>query len=206
MNVVADFQADLGRGIVDIVRSAGFEVPVNCDTETACTMYANLMFRSIPPQPRAVLSSVELLGRKLQPDVAEAISKIAACSLSGGNLNPYLSTNLHDPAFQDPLFNEWRVHHLHLDLADGAPARVPGFVRRSGELLFAFVTSSKMLFLDVGRHGEWCDKRFVEILHANWPDEIAPWRCDDVSDADVLDHRWARRGGLTILTVLGDGR
>lgn len=203
--VHADFQRDLAAEMSQIVAAAGFEVSADADTEDACVRYANLQLRSIGVRPRQVSHSAELVARTLRPDIAAALASIERKFTEGGNVNPHLSTNLHDPLYNDPLLNEWGVHHLHLDLPSGRPARRPGYVRRADQLLFVFVTPTRALFLDVGIHGEWPDKRFVEILHANWPDEVAPWRCDMVVGADVIDHAWARRCGLSIATVLSDG-
>jgi len=199
-----NFQRDLGRGLAEVLRAEGVTVPTDSTVDDVVLTYVNREWRRIAPRRRRTCWSRELVQRQLDPEIGEALNRIEAVSLRGESLTPYQSTRLVDPILGDALFNEWQIQHFHLDLPSGKPAR-PGFVRRTSDLLFAMVTPHAVLFVDVRPHDAFADKELFQIVHRNWPEVIAPWRCDEVSSASVHDHAWARKARVSILTVCDDG-
>jgi hypothetical protein len=200
-----NFQRDLGQGVADLLRAEGFTVPVDALIDDVMIMFVNSRFRYIPAARRPAVWSRELRARGgINRHVLQGVRRLEKASAAGLALGPFQSTTLLDGLFADKLFNEWRIHHFHLDLP-GGNATKPGFVKRAAELLFAMATPTELLLIDVRDHGAFADKQLFEIVHRNWPDAVVRWRLHGVSDADIIDHGWARKARLSIPTVLSDG-
>lgn len=80
---------------------------------------------------------------------------------TGKNLKPFLSKRL---ISIDPLFAQWNIRHFHL-----GNEIINGFIKRTGPLAFAKITSKGLYILGIAGHGEWSKKEFIQTAHANWP-------------------------------------
>jgi hypothetical protein len=116
--------------------------------------------RQIPQRPRCVIESGECAKHR---STHPAIDRIANELRIGGDLTPWLSDSIRrrkaDPK-ADLMFNDWQVTHLHLGEVFVAPDRV----KRSGDLLFAYITNEKAVLVDVQPHGSWTMQSLLRIL------------------------------------------
>ena len=123
----------------------------------------------------------------------------------GDDLRPHLSTLIRKPDLNDPLLNDWGVHHFHL----GTTLEPSGFVQRTGPLLFALVRPDDFHIIGVFEHGEWTRDDIVEVLHSNWPQVLARWRAGGVKRAgdpwNANRRKAFRKAGLYLPTETRDG-
>ncbi len=144
---------------------------------------------SCPPQSRAVWNALQ--------------EKIR----SGQDLNPHRSLGHASLRNPDGLLAEWGVHHFHLCLAPH-PTQ-PGFVKRSGPLLFGLVASDTFYAIGVFGHGtrSFADSDILEIIHRNWPELIARYKANGVTGgAWTAEQRTnLRRANANVMSVVSDG-
>lgn len=206
--VEADFWNDVPGQVGLLLTRVGYVPPSGATVDQMWCAYYNVMRREIQARSRTVEWSKELrTNTSLTSEERTALSIIEAKSIAGQNLNPHLSTLLVDTLYSDDLFNDWGIHHLHLDTPGAKPAREPGFLGRTGNLLFAFVTTKTIHFLDVRNHHAFADEVLAEILHTSFPTVIASWRAHMPGGTrpTTEERKEARKAGLTIPYQARDG-
>ena len=60
---------------------------------------------------------------------------------------------------------DWGLHHLHLT----TEMESDGFVKRTGDLLFAAFTDDDAYLIGIYPHGSWALKDLIEIVVRDWP-------------------------------------
>ena len=88
---------------------------------------------------------------------------------NGIDVNPHQSKNLFNYHVHDDLAYNWKIYHFHLafDKEDEY------FTKRTKEVLFAYITKDRALFLDVLKHPPhniFANKALLEIIDNNWND------------------------------------
>ena len=81
-------------------------------------------------------------------------------------------------------------------------------MKRTGPVLYAFLTDDRFLALGIDNHGEWSNPTLLEILHRNWPEELAACRLTDqvLGALETKDDIKAfRDAGVNGAVKLGDG-
>jgi hypothetical protein len=126
--------------------------------------YLNAHNRRIPiTARRAVHESRELsIPQEYEADY-EALKSLIS---SGGDLKPYLSRDIHKkkrPDKNDGLLNAWGIQHLHF--------RPEG----TAHILLCRITDTDVFVVQALPHDHdvWVDASLLQILHDNWPEEIA---------------------------------
>jgi hypothetical protein len=159
--VIDETESDL-RALIE--RDVG---PISASTDFLRALLDWLHFRarSIPQQPRAVIISPEV---EQQMGKYPAIAKIRNEISQGKDLGPWLSdsvrTKASDP-LADMMFNDWQIIHFHL----GTIFVGPNKVRRTRDVLFAFVAPDHAVLLDVKPHGRgtrapWAMQDLLRVL------------------------------------------
>lgn len=64
-------------------------------------------------------------------------------------ITPYLSRKINDKEYNDMLFNDWGIYHLHL----GTSFESDGFVKRTKNVLFLTKNRNEIYLIDVLPHG-----------------------------------------------------
>ena len=126
--------------------------------------YLNAHNRRIPiTARRAVHESRELsVPQEYEADY-EALKSLIS---SGGDLKPHLSRDIHkkkSPDKNDGLLNAWGIQHLHF--------RPEG----TAHILLCRITETDVFVVQALPHDHdvWVDTSLLQILHDNWPEEIA---------------------------------
>jgi len=199
-NLIIDFKADwvhylreIGLGACDLKFDKSRSVEEN-------TMrFLNAHNRRIPePSPRTVHESREL---SIPQEYEQDYSVLKGAIRSGGDLRPYLSRDIikkRKPDKNDGLLNSWGIQHLHF--------RPEG----TGHLLFCKITASNLFAIQVLPHDEnglWVNEQLIQILHDNWPEEIASGRLQGIpAEAHASDKRIELRGyNANFITTTKDG-
>jgi len=180
-------------------------------SEVVAHTYLNLIKRLIKPVPRIVLKAQNF---SCPPDLITGLTEIERKITCGEDLSSHLSRLLRKPTYNDPLLNDWGIHHIHL----GATTDSDGFVKRTGSVLFVRFDNTNAYLIDVLSHGSWSQQRLVKELHDNWPDSIKHFRLNGVlgqattfTDKDVAALRKANvntvvdLGGGVIYAPIGGG-
>jgi hypothetical protein len=209
-NTTINLFEDLWQHCADRIAKLGYTRPAPTgrpaheDAFRLLTQLHNALARRIVQRKRKAHWSSELKERVLPSGDLAALQRIERAVGAGEDLNPWLSMRITKLNGRDLLLYDWGIHHLHLGLVEV----LSGFRGRRDDVLFAKVTLDDLFFLDVGRHGEWAEDRFLEIMLADWPDLLAPYRTagrDLQPKLTVEERQEAREAGLLTMVELSDG-
>jgi hypothetical protein len=164
--VSVDFMADwhnlLAREIsaIDPAYASG-------SAEQLCHRWLNWRLRSIPARPRRIREAREFM---CPPARQGAFTQLRRKIRQGDDVAPHLSKGILKLDSNDALLNDWGIYHLHLGTALEKPPSP--FVERTREVLFARFDDDNAYLISVGVHGDWAQKRLLEVVHRNWPQTI----------------------------------
>lgn len=173
-----DLFSDLAEVFKIELNIFGCKIDPNKNPEDVIFEYFNVCKRLIYPIPRKVLVAAEYT---CPPEVMAGIKLIKKKIEKGENLIPHLSDKILEPEYNDPLLNDWGIYHLHLGTVDSK--QKPGFIERTGPLLFARFDGENAYFINVMGHGFWSDQKMIEVIDSNWPDIISGYRLPDGVDS-----------------------
>ena len=169
--------------------------------------FLNYYSRYLSECPRKVSFSKEFQYPK-DKDLKSGLETILKTVRDGGSLSRFLSRQtLIDKCFSryDAMLNEWNIYHFHL--SDKIVGN--GLVKRTRELLFAFVTDDSFYCIQIGDHDSFTDTALLDIIHNNWPSLLEPFTIrSDVKLESVLtkdERKTLRRKRVNAVATLSDG-
>lgn len=200
--VEMNFYEDWIEHLKEKLFSLGYGVSSTEKPQDISIKFFNLLKRIVDPVPRKVLVAKEF---SYPPEYDQIVKEIQEKVEKGQDLSPHLSKKLMDLDYDDPMLNDWGIHHLHLgNTTDGS-----GFVNRTGLLLFVRFEMEKAFFINVMPHGSWTKQNIITIIHNNWPDSIKMYRLNGIislepkiSDSDISK---LRRAGVQTFVQIDDG-
>ena len=178
------------------------------------TQYFYALSRMILPVPRTVYLSAEIREtlRNLNGGWASHVDVIRRHFEEGQSVRKFLSEKAQDTAFNDRLFNDYGIHHFHLE--DRMHRRKPHLVARSDYLLFAMVAESDVYFVDVARHPRdavaddygWARQELLQIINVNWPSLLKPFEMPGIEGAVLPDEqkKVLRQRNTNLAAKVGD--
>jgi hypothetical protein len=171
IDITADFLADWYEMQKAALCQMGY-VPSPDDTQDKISLaFYNLERRMISMNRRTVHQSRELTCPvEDRPGLNDVLKKAA----KGSDLRPHQSTKLLQADYDDALLNDWRIQHLHLGTAPHK--KMPGFMSRTGAVLYAYITAEEFFAINVLDHTAFAQQRLLQIIHRNWPKLIEPFR------------------------------
>ncbi len=201
-----EIQMDLNRDLLSMIKSGllsmGYSISLGDDDRIIKTKYFNAVRRRVSSKCRSVVMSKEFT---CPDEFKKALNDFVAKSSKGEDLNPHLSRRLLDIEYNDPMLNDWGIHHFHLSMATDPD----GFVSRSGPLLFAVVNDDKIYAIDIRSHGAWTEKNLIQIIHDNWPGLIKSYLINDIIDVSDIptdnEIGQLRKSGVNSFIKLSDG-
>lgn len=167
----------------------------------------NYYSRYLSECPRKVFFSREFQ-RPKDKNLDSGLEAILKTVRDGGSLSRFLSRQtLIDNCFShyDAMLNEWNIYHFHLsdEIAKNS------LVKRTRELLFAFVTDDSFYCIQIGDHDSFTDTALLDIIHNNWPSLLEPFTIrSDAKLGSVLtkdERKTLRKKRMNALTTLSDG-
>lgn len=203
LRIKLDFYSDWIQLLSAHLAAAGYPPASNEGARAISLRYFSLKRRLLTARPRTLFDSKQFT---CPPQHQVGLDAIKAKAQRGDPLWPHMSTRLADPDYNDLLLNDWGIHHFHLSTS--AHPRVPGFLARTGPVLFARATDSAFYLVDVMSHGDWARRRVVEIIRNNWPDLIAPCKLAGIASASPHTddhHRNMRKAHAMTLLHFDDG-
>jgi hypothetical protein len=197
-----DFYSDWIEELRQSLVNQGHQVVQSASGLDICKQYFGLLHRRITPQPRKVVVSQEL---KCPKEFEQQFDNFKVKVAQGDNLNPHLSRETKKP---DKLLNEWGIHHFHLNTI----VEADGFVKRSGPVLFALVTSDIFYCITIMEHGSkypevWSEQQIIEIIHSNWPILIEQYNSGFLTMDKVTrtERNQFRKSNVNTFVEVGDG-
>lgn len=179
-NVSIDAERDVLNHVKDILRNEGFRDANNLSDDDTLILYFNYHERVIPARRYQIIKSNAFL---CPPDLEQGLLSLESKLSRGESVNPHLSTKILDIEYFDYLLSDWGVYHLHLGTQPHP--RLPGFVKRTGPVLFARFTYDTAYFINVMQHGQWTCRDCVEIIHENWAQTINQSKLNSAFDISL---------------------
>lgn len=158
--------------------------------------YFYVVERMIPEIPRSVHFSSELSTNLTGMDSkwANFVQNIKQHFEDGRDVLKFLSKGALNARSQDGLLTDFGIHHLHLG---NKRSESETFVERSDYLLFVFIESSNVYFLDLRRHPNanipgdygWSDQDYLKIMQSNWPEVLRKYSLKRATGTIVSDEQ-----------------
>jgi len=168
-NLKADFQGDWVKFLREVgMPERGLKFDGSRTPEQNTMRYLNARRRIPIPTQRVVHESREL---SVPQEYKQDYFALKALINAGGDLRPYLSHDI--PKKKRPhkykndlLLNAWGIQHLHF--------RPKG----TGHILLCRITGEEVFVIQTLPHDRrkrdvWVETRLLQILHDNWPGQIA---------------------------------
>ncbi|OMD78255.1 hypothetical protein [Paenibacillus odorifer] len=137
-------------------------------------VYFNWTNRLISPAKRKVHYSKQF---KCPSKLKKGLNKLIRKIQNGDNLIPHQTRNLKKLRFNDGLFNDWGIQHLHIS----SEIEEDGFVKRAGDVLYVLLNDKNAYLIQIADHMSFAKQEMIKILHANWPEVIEPYRINALS-------------------------
>ena len=175
-----DFLNDLRNLIKSNLKLMGYSLPQNQELPPLMLYYSNITKRLIAPQKRTVKISKEICKDDLKLKKVDILkTKIE----NGDDINAFQSNKIkNNPMYQDKLFNDWEIHHIHFAK------------EKTKELLFVFFDQKNAYLIDIMPHENpelgiitWANSNLIQILHNNWPDLLIPYKMNSVTECGITD-------------------
>ncbi len=162
-------------------------------------LYQRYKCRIIDKKPRAVLEPKNLA---VPHTYLAAYQEIISDIENGEDLKKYQSRNLKKLDYDDDMLSHWGVQHFHL----GQTLENDGYVKRTGDLLFIHFSGTNAHILGFFNHGSWIDLDIIEILHENWPQELAVFKSgSNATPLTELEYKTLRKKHANVNITVKDG-
>jgi hypothetical protein len=155
--------------IVKYLHSFGLK-PVGSSTQEVLQSYFNFKHKFIQNRPRTVFMSQNLKEKAKKLNVEKILIIIEQKCIAGEDITSFLSKGIFRLDDHDHLLNDWKIHHLHLNLNKANPSDY--FYGRSNYLLFVHVTNDAVYFIDIREHNEnyvFAQRDLLRIIRDCWP-------------------------------------
>lgn len=178
LNFLSDFQELIGYELSNL----GHASQPDEDLDTVLIRYLNLLRRLPPVVPWTVKQSTDVANKSLPKEIRDGLKQFIKKAESGEDLKPYLSTQINDPDYADLMFYDGGIFHFHLGTTPHLKHK--GFIKRTGELLFAITEQSTatMYLIDTHPHkGGFTNQALLRIIEKNWSEILEPYTVYGVS-------------------------
>lgn len=161
----------------------------NRDFRSVYYGYFNLVYtKFVENKKREVLISEELKKKmKKIYKVKKLVKYMKSIIENGKDINNHLTRTIYNSQFDDMLFNDWNIRHIHLNEREETTNQ--GMKNnRSSLLLFAIFERDTCYFIDVRDHNEenlWGLINFLEILQYNWGKKFFKKISDDPKQVSI---------------------
>ena len=201
MNVVLkeNFKKDFADIWRDELESVGFDTS-SIEDKDIPFKYFTVVLRTIEKKPRTIYKAANFIcPAELQAGLTILEDKITR----GKSLFPHQSKSVNNLTSEDCLLYSWSIHHFHL----GETLETCGFIKRTGPVLFAYVTDDAFYMIDIKQHGAWSDKGLLQTLYDNWPSLLQGWKIDGKPEVNFNSKEIGklRKAHINAIVELNDG-
>lgn len=182
------------------IEELGFDTSSLTTSEDVLQSYCSYTYRLIEKRPRTIHKADTFTS---QTEVEKGLEWLEMKIEKGESVNPHLNSATKKDQL-DGLLYDWGIHHLHL----GETFSAPGYVERTGPVLFAIFRKDDVYFIDIRNHEGWSDKNLLEIVNRNWPELLSIYKMEGVmpeTSFDEKDIASLRKAGVNTFHELSDG-
>lgn len=183
------------------LQAAGYTPPVG--DEDAVRAYLNVQHRRVTQRPRKVHKANYAVPSELIAGEQQFLDKVAR----GDDLRPHQSTLLTNATFDDGMLNDFGIQHFHLGTGPH-PSR-PGFVERTGDLLYAVVKPDDFYAIGIYTHDDWAKLEPLDIMQDRFPDvfsgSVVKGAVDLASTPTDAEVKNLRKHNVNVITKRADG-
>lgn len=178
-----DLFNDLKNEIIKSIKSSGINISTKQNLRETLIDYLNLQSKFLEVKPRKVLIVPEL-----EKSIKEHYKKIELETIieytrKGQNLNIFLSAKIIELKYIDHLNSEWKIFHFHLGGIEKRHKPNKKFVKRSNNLLFAYIDNDYAVFLGIDKHeNAFANIKWLEILEKNFPFMLSKYKPIDMPE------------------------
>ncbi len=178
------------------------------DVWEALVAYLRVPHRSVRARPRTVHRSRELLARQLAPNVLAALQAVITELERGEDVNQRFTRKHFKADFNDRLYNDLGVHHLHLGPRDAALDKTGRHLMAGGgsDLLCAVFRTDDVYLIDVVDHEGFDQQDFAKVIYDNWKHLLGPamtgWRIGEKDALSGAVRAQARKAGLSTAVAI----
>lgn len=162
--------------------------------------YCSYTYRLIEKRPREIYKATSFA---CPAEVEIGLKWLEEKILKGESVNPHLNSATKKDKL-DGLLYDWGIHHLHL----GETFSAPGYVKRTGPVLFAIFRKNNVYFIDIRDHVGWSDKGLLDIVNENWPELLSIYKMEGVKPETSFDEKeitLLRKSGINTFHELSAG-
>jgi hypothetical protein len=201
-NIQIDFVSDWKEEMVKEMKEEGIQTSNTLSKDSLIIRYFTYLRKKGVPQSRNVYISKEF---KCPPEHEKGLEKLIKVLKNGGDISPYLSKQIDNLTFNDGMFNDWGILHLHLgeEMEEGNI-----YIERTGPLLFAYFKDNNAYLINVFLHKEWTKIEVLQTIQNNWPRLIEPFKLKGfvglAQQYTEKQHQQLRNAGVTVMMELQD--
>lgn len=200
-NIKFKLESSLSKIFKKEIEELGYDATSLTKDEDILHAYCSYSYRLLENRPRTIHKADTFV---CPDEVKKGLEWLELKIKQGVSVNPHLSSATKKDKL-DGLLYDWGIHHLHL----GEKFALPGFVERSGPVLFAIFRPDDVFFIDIRDHEGWSDKSLLEIVNRNWPELIEPYRIKGIKPEVSLTANEiisTRKAGINTIIELSDGK
>jgi hypothetical protein len=199
-----DYEAYIIESIVKFYTYYGIKFKVKESYDGYLINYFNFRLKYLPWFPREIFISTELQAKMQSHPNKPCIDNIITKLRNGNDINQHQSTTLSNSEYDDDLFNDWGLHHLHL--SEKFHPNHSYFYERTEDLLFIKFINDNAYLIDILPHKNFSKKSLIGIIQNNWDQiliESAHTYTPDFSEAEITILR--KKGIMAGINVNGRG-
>ncbi|MDQ6912674.1 MAG: hypothetical protein M3128_07330 [Verrucomicrobiota bacterium] len=174
-NIEIALMKDWAKHLRSELAADGVHLPASISDHEVCVKYYGYQMRFPVARPRTIHKPP---GFACPPLCAKGLAQLEKKISAGDDLRPHLSKGAVDLNRQDKMLLEWGIYHFHL--GETTEPKDPRYIARTGNLLYARLTTNDAYIIGVFSHGAWSNDDLVRVLHDNWPDSIQNFRFNGV--------------------------
>jgi hypothetical protein len=182
------------------IEELDFDTSLLSTSEDVLQSYCSYTYRLIEKRKRTIHKADTFI---CPTGVEKGLNWLEEKIKKGESVNPHLNSAIKTDKL-DGLLYDWGIHHLHL----GESFSAPGYVKRTGPVLFAIFRKDDVYFIDIRDHEGWSDKNLLEIVNRNWPELLSIYKMEGVkpeTSFDENDITSLRKSGVNTFHELSDG-
>lgn len=165
-----DLFSEMSRIMRRELEDVGYKVNIPDDRELMM-YYFTMCMRIVKSTPRTVHEAAGFSVPEARREGYEALKKRFE---RGESVIAHMSKQIKGLKFQDKMLFDWGIHHFHL----GTTLEEDGFFKQYDEIVYAIVDEHDVYMIAILGHEHWSDKKLLEIILANWPHLLDPYRVD----------------------------
>lgn len=146
------------------------------DRSLNLSRYFNFRLKLIEIKPRQVHVSKESISNIILSEHKNDIIILFDKIKKGFDINPYQSKQSFNADYHDMMFNDWGIHHLHLNHNKGKEKDY--FNSRTGFLLLVKFDNNNAYIINIKHHTDenlWSDTNIIRLIRNNWNYLLEPF-------------------------------